>query len=45
LELKRKIEAHFNYKWNNDKSMAITDTKDKNILLELPEDTRDLLCY
>jgi Na+-transporting NADH:ubiquinone oxidoreductase subunit NqrC len=26
LDLKRKIESHFNYKWKSDKSMAITES-------------------
>ena len=38
LALKLKIEAHFEYKWKNDKNMAIKD--EMNLIDQIPEDTR-----
>lgn len=36
-ELKCRIEAHFDYRWANDKNQAIDDEKQRLILDELPE--------
>ena len=36
-DLKRRIEAHFDYRWANDKNQAIDDEKQCSILHELPE--------
>ena len=33
IELKRKIEKHFNYKWEFDRNQALTDQKDLEIFL------------
>lgn len=35
--LKNRIEAHFDYRWANDKNMAIATESDRTILAELPE--------
>lgn len=40
LDLKRRIEAHFAYKWNNDKGYAFEDEIDRQIFDELPEDVQ-----
>lgn len=39
LELKRKIEEHFDYKWQNDKNAALTQKEDRDILMQIPEQT------
>ena len=36
IDLKRSIEAHFQYKWNHDKSYAFEDEDDLRIYEELP---------
>lgn len=35
-DLKKKIETHFAYKWNNDKSFAFEDETDLRLYDELP---------
>ena len=37
IDLRRRIEKHFNYKWNNDKCMAIKESLDRAIFKQLPE--------
>ena len=37
LELKRDIEAFFDYKWTHDKNMAFKEEQDKSIFEQLPE--------
>ena len=43
LDLQRRIEAHFHYKWNNDKNYAFEDDNDKKIFEELPEEVQTVL--
>lgn len=38
--LRLQIEAHFEYKWKNDKNYAFEDDNDKKIFLELPRDVQ-----
>ena len=40
LLLKRRIEAHFDYKWKNDKNQCLNLPEDRNIFNQLPEDTQ-----
>jgi len=37
FELKKKIEAHFDYMWNNDKNQAIREEDDIKNFEQLPE--------
>ena len=38
LELKRQIEHHFNYKWENDKNAAIVDDEDLELFDQIPDE-------
>lgn len=40
IELKRKIESHFDYKWQNDKNQAFYETQDLSIFNQLPSDVQ-----
>ena len=43
LELRQKIEAFFDYKWNNDRNMAIDDEGEIALLDQLPTEVKDKL--
>lgn len=43
LELRNKIEAFFDYKWNNDRKMAIDDEEELALLEQLPTEVQDKL--
>lgn len=43
IELKNRIEAHFTYRWQNDKLMAFRDEQDLSIFSQLPESVRQMM--
>ena len=43
LELKKRIENHFDYQWKMDKNMAFRDQQDVNIFIQLPEEVKSCL--
>ena len=45
IELKKKIEDHFDYKWNQDKNQAITTQQDRDMYEQIPEVTQDQLLH
>ena len=45
LELKRKIEAHMAYKWQNDKTIFLKTTEDLALVSQIPTDCSDKIFY
>ena len=45
IDLKKKIEQHFNHLWSHNKNAAIQAEKDLEIFEQIPEDTRDMLYH
>lgn len=43
IELRQSIEKFFDYKWNNDRNMAIDDKAEKDLLDQLPPEVQDKL--
>ena len=37
VDLKRRIEDHFDYKWKNDKLLAFQEESDQNLFEQLPD--------
>ena len=40
INLKEKIEIHFDYRWKTDKLAGFTDEEDKNLIVQLPSDVQ-----